>query len=235
MSDIGLYDQGMETIGDRVRQRREKLGLTQSELARQIGVSPQSIQQLESGEVKQPKYIFDLQVALKTDAGWLQYGKTEVLPKKYSLRKPTSQIVEIEGDEFVSIPVFDVRAAAGSGALDEVEAVVAQAIYPRPWLRALTPTSIGRLAVIKVDGDSMWETLHHGDQVLVDRTYLHFIKDGIYLLEMGEGLQIKRCAIHPTSRMLTVKSDNPAYPVWDDINPDDVRFAGRVIWLGRQL
>lgn len=29
--------------------------------------------------------------------------------------------------------------------------------------------------------------------------------------------------------------DNPAYPAWEEIEPEEVRFIGRVIWLGRRV
>lgn len=43
-----------------IRQLREALGLSQSELARRIGVTPQAIQQLEDGKVRDPRYIVAL-------------------------------------------------------------------------------------------------------------------------------------------------------------------------------
>lgn len=43
-----------------VRELREALGLSQSALARRIGVTPQAIQQLEDGRVRDPRYIVAL-------------------------------------------------------------------------------------------------------------------------------------------------------------------------------
>jgi len=43
-----------------VRELREALGLSQSALARRIGVTPQAIQQLEDGKVRDPRYIVAL-------------------------------------------------------------------------------------------------------------------------------------------------------------------------------
>lgn len=62
----------METIADRVRRRREKLGWDQSELARQVSlvarkrIPPQSIQQLEAGEISRPRYLPELARCLGT-------------------------------------------------------------------------------------------------------------------------------------------------------------------------
>ena len=45
---------------ERVRELRAAQGLSQSELARRIGVTPQAIQQLEDGKVRDPRYIVAL-------------------------------------------------------------------------------------------------------------------------------------------------------------------------------
>ena len=58
-------------IGDRVRNARKAKNLTQSELARRIGQSQQNIQQLESGKVKQPRYLYELSEALDVSFDWL--------------------------------------------------------------------------------------------------------------------------------------------------------------------
>ncbi len=60
------------SIGSRIKQRREELGLTQPELAKLIGVSKGSIGNYESG-VSSPneKILFKLFSALKCDANFL--------------------------------------------------------------------------------------------------------------------------------------------------------------------
>ena len=50
----------MESLADRVKNIRKELGLSQSEVARRVGVKPQAIQSLESGRIKSPKYIVTL-------------------------------------------------------------------------------------------------------------------------------------------------------------------------------
>lgn len=43
-----------------VKDLRERHGLSQSELARRVGVTPQAIQQLEDGKVRNPRYLIPL-------------------------------------------------------------------------------------------------------------------------------------------------------------------------------
>lgn len=51
-------------IGETVRKLRERKGLSQAELGKMVGASQQNIAQLESNEVKQPRYLPALAKAL---------------------------------------------------------------------------------------------------------------------------------------------------------------------------
>ncbi|MBE8596825.1 helix-turn-helix domain-containing protein [Xenorhabdus sp. BG5] len=65
------------SISERVRNRRVELNLTQVELAALAGVKQQSIQQLESGATKRPRFLLELSKALKCSLEWLQDGTGE--------------------------------------------------------------------------------------------------------------------------------------------------------------
>jgi phage repressor protein C with HTH and peptisase S24 domain len=82
----------------------------------------------------------------------------------------------------------------------------------------------------------MAPTLNDGDDILVDRAGCsEALRDGIYVLRVEDSLLVKRLAIHPLGRSVTVQSDNPAYPDWPDCSLDDVHCIGRVIWAGRKI
>jgi phage repressor protein C with HTH and peptisase S24 domain len=63
---------------ERIRALREALGLSQSELARRVGVTPQAIQQLEDGKVRDPRYIVALAEILRVPPATL--GETAGSP-----------------------------------------------------------------------------------------------------------------------------------------------------------
>ncbi|MDJ0023082.1 helix-turn-helix transcriptional regulator [Pantoea eucrina] len=65
----------METISQRLKQKRAELNLTQAQLAEKAGMKQQSYQQIEAGTTKRPRYLFELAAALKCDPLWLLYGK----------------------------------------------------------------------------------------------------------------------------------------------------------------
>lgn len=55
------------------------------------------------------------------------------------------------------------------------------------------------------------------------------------LFQMDDTLNVKRPSQDPRTRLLTVKGDNPAYPVYDSDRDDDLQISGKVIWLGRKI
>ena len=94
----------------------------------------------------------------------------------------------------------------------------------------------GRLSIIRVEGDSMAPTLSAGDDILVDLGECEGrLRDGIYVLRADDALVVKRLALHPAGRRVTVQSDNPAYPDWPDCDIDELHCIGRVIWAGRKI
>lgn len=129
-----------------------------------------------------------------------------------------------------------VRASAGPGAITESERGHPYFGFDERWLRALTGSVADDLSIIRVEGDSMAPTLNDGDDILVDRSGCNeALRDGIYVLRVDDSLLVKRLAIHPLGKSVTVQSDNPAYPDWPDCALDDVHCIGRVIWAGRRI
>jgi phage repressor protein C with HTH and peptisase S24 domain len=129
-----------------------------------------------------------------------------------------------------------IRASAGPGALADTERAHPYFGFDERWLRGLTGSAAEDLAIIRVEGDSMAPTLNDGDDILVDRAGCNeALRDGIYVLRVDDSLLVKRLAMHPLGKSVTVQSDNPAYPDWPDCGLDDVHCIGRVIWAGRKI
>ena len=61
------------------------------------------------------------------------------------------------------------------------------------------------------------------------------LRDGIYVLRMDDALNVKRIAIEPQGRRISVVSDNPAYPSWRGLERRSINIVGRVLWFGRAL
>lgn len=74
----GMYAAWMSTLGERVKEARAAVpGLSQAELARRVGVSPQSMSQLENDKIADPAAYLMLGVARQTGRRleWLLEGR----------------------------------------------------------------------------------------------------------------------------------------------------------------
>jgi phage repressor protein C with HTH and peptisase S24 domain len=138
--------------------------------------------------------------------------------------------------ELVRVPRLSVGASAGHGAHVTAEEAFGHIAFDPQWLRRLGGSSAARLRLIGVQGDSMSPTLSDGDDILVDEgDAADRLRDGIYVLRTEDSLMVKRVALSPANRTLTIKSDNPAYPDWVGCDISTITIIGRVIWAGRRV
>ena len=143
---------------------------------------------------------------------------------------------EVGPDGLVPVNRSSARVSAGPGAVVDREANQPYFAFDERWLKALTSTRASKLSIVRVEGDSMAPTLSAGDDILVDLgDGAPRFRDGIYVLRMEDALVVKRVALNPVGRRVTVQSDNPAYPDWPDCGLDDIHCIGRVIWAGRKV
>lgn len=150
-------------------------------------------------------------------------------------RAASPEPVLIGKDNFWPVGVYDIRAAAGAGALVEDGDPTTYQMFRDQFLQRVTRAPLSALSVIYVSGDSMWDTLHEGDTILVDRSERRVVKDGIYVLRLDDGLLVKRCSRRLSGGGILVTSDNPRYPQQIVDDPRDLDVIGRVIWIGRAL
>lgn len=134
----------------------------------------------------------------------------------------------------IPIKKLQIGASAGPGSLaddDEFQDIMA---FGPKWLKQMGGNP-DKLSLIVVDGDSMDPTLCDGDDIMVDHSAAERpLRDGIHVLRMDDVLLVKRIALGPSGR-LSIRSDNPQYPDWDDVDAGSVNIIGRVVWTGRKL
>lgn len=84
-----LYAFRMETMGERIRQRREGQGLTQAQLAKMVGVTKGAVSQWELGGTKNIKLVIFLKLVevLHTTADYLVSGATPGAISRYKALK----------------------------------------------------------------------------------------------------------------------------------------------------
>lgn len=149
---------------------------------------------------------------------------------------PEHHVVNILGADYVLVPVFDLRLVSGPGAWlpDDRGIPLRFAPHHLDWLRDVTSAPPDRLMALRVSGDAMEPTLAPGNYVLVDRNSRR-VEDGIYALRQNTALQLKRIAVHASTCLLSVISDNPRYPREEGVLPASIEVVGRVIWVARTI
>lgn len=55
------------------------------------------------------------------------------------------------------------------------------------------------------------------------------------MLRRDDTLIVKRLAVNPSSKLVTIASDNAAYPAWSEVKPASINVVGRVVWTGRKV
>lgn len=234
-------DGGM-SLRERIEVARKAAGLTKSELARRVGISPSAVGQWETGETKtlEGENLVRAAAALGVDAQWLATGYGERDPRKVAAEELT-YVTPGKSITTVKIPVFDVAGSMGSGTTaPEQETVVGGIQLSAEWVRRHLPgvSKPENLAIISAMGDSMMPTFNDGDLLLVDRGVFEIKLDAVYVLAKGEDLYIKRVQRRLGGGII-IKSDNPLHSPEEVENPQAVhlRVLGRVVWAwnGRRL
>lgn len=136
----------------------------------------------------------------------------------------------------VAVPRLEIGVSAGAGAFGGDERPRPHIAFDPAWLRRVARGSPDQLSIVRVQGDSMFPTLNDGDEILVDRgDGADRLRDGIYVLRNDDMLMVKRLAVNPVTRTVSIRSDNPHYPGWPDCDLASIDPVGRVVWAGRRL
>jgi hypothetical protein len=219
-----------------IRQRLDALIASRGEdyasLSRRIGRNPSYIQQFIKRGVPRRLSEGDRR-ALASHFGIAErlLGGPDA-PARALLPRPG---LASAADDYVLIPLLGVGASAGPGAVVDDDAPLATLAFQTRFVRTLASGRPEALTVIHVEGDSMLPTLANGDQILVDTDDRERLRDGVYVLRVEDSLLVKRLSVNPASRRLSIRSDNDAYPNWDDVDPAGISVIGRVVWMGRKL
>ena len=235
--------------GKRLKAERARLGLSQSEIAKNVGVSKSSQVLYEKGNPPAADYLAAI-IELGVDIFFVLTGKRgeDITPRPgTSVRKQDGTVLKVyegepqseadrnpPGDDLISLPFYqDVAASAGPGAIspsDHADSVIA---FGRSFLRdqGAVPE---KCSVIWARGDSMAPTIPDASLLIVDLSQAEIANGCIMVINIGEDLLVKRIR-RRLDGLVDLISDNPAYPP-ETIGPDmmrQLRVVGRVVYFCR--
>ncbi|ATS39282.1 MULTISPECIES: XRE family transcriptional regulator [Xanthomonas] len=181
----------MDTIGSRVRRERELQGVERRELAAKTGVGYSTLSELERGGMQTTTKLRVIADALGVSLQWLETGKGEKQPGI-----PVSPVLETEkrAGDYVRVDQLDGDAGMGEGRInddypDVIRSMDLTPAYIRSVVGFVPPP--GRLVLVTGRGDSMIPIIQPGESLIVDTGVSTFDGDGIYLINTGNGQQIK--------------------------------------------
>lgn len=188
----------MVSLGDRLREERERLGMNQTQFGDLAGVTKKT-QMLYEGEQRSPKADYLTSIAQAgVDVQYLLTGNRSVsgsngaqLACRVADGTPIGLGSQTPSGDAVPVAMYDIEAAAGAGRSLEAEPIKTTLYFPPEQLSALG-LSPGRVAGVQVRGDSMEGTLEDGDWTLVDLGNTDPRQEGVFLLLISGERRIKR-------------------------------------------
>lgn len=206
---------------------------TDAELARALGITPQSVSGARKrGEVP-PAWIQACAAQTGVNAHWLFFGRGPM-----RLAEAGEDELPCASDDcesaLVTIPLAEARLSAGTGSLEVSAAQEGGYAFRSDFLRR--KGNPRRMVLMRVSGDSMVPEIFDNDVVLLDRGQTDISPGRLYAVGFEDAIYIKRVDKLPGKIIL--HSVNPAYPPLSlDLRgdgADQFRVIGRVLWSGRE-
>lgn len=208
-------------LWQRIKFARTHAKLTQDQVADRLGISRAAVAQWEAIDPEKRTTPSRLNLLRFSDASgapieWLNDDRAEL---DATLWKSAPHASSITANETATdyVRAIDIGAEGGMGDArinDDFPEVIRAVDYTQQYIRGLVGfvPPPGRLVLFTGRGDSMMPTIQPGESLLVDTGVTSFDRDGIYLVNLGHGQQIKRLVDHGEEAGVHVHSDNPAYP-----------------------
>ena len=213
-------------INKRIIISRKSKGYTQKNLAEILNISLPTMNHYETGKrVPNSALLAKLAGVVECDPGWLLTGE----------EKNTEDHSSTEG--FVLVPRYNIEASAGGGSVIHSEQIVDHLAFKADWVHKELGTHPKNLVLVHSMGDSMEPTIRSGDLLLVDRSKAKMRGDGIYLINLDDGLMVKRVE-WLLGGSVVIRGDNTAVSSEQILPATDLEklhILGRVVWVGSKI
>ncbi len=226
----------MTGFSDRLRYALEQRDVSQSQLARWLGVKPQAIQYLCAGAAQRSRYTSEIAAALGISATWLATGRgrmSSTSDEPSIVRETSPEYNTRTGPVIAYIQAGDPRTV--------VDSYVAGDGFRTVTLEGAIALEVGPYTfALEVVGDSMADEFREGDTVVVDPDAP--LRPGAIVvakLDRDETATLKkyrdRGIDHDTHPVVELKPLNEDYPsiTMDASNPG--RIIGPVVEHRRRM
>lgn len=221
--------------GDRLAALLDERGISQSKLARSIGVSPTTIWKLVNEPGAQgSKHLHRIARELGTTSEYLSGETDDPTPSALADRRPTFRGADPEPrTDTVDIDEIDLRFGLGGRYLEGPVETVSRK-FSRTWLRNFTDSAPEHLCWTWGSGDSMKPTIEDSDMILIDRSDNRVeFGDKFWAIAYGNVGMIKRLRPMPDGGV-KILSDNQSVPP-ETAYDDEMHIVGRVVAIVRKM
>lgn len=226
----------MEHIGARLRKARKELGLTQSDVAKSIGINASAITQIEKGSTNPALSTVEaVSSTYKINADWLLHGRGDMFIGSGSVIKPTHFLVDQKGmaleprGDLVQVEITGIIAAGIPVEQNGDHELIAP-------LRLALPNKNQYTALV-VHGNSMEPEVRDGDFILIRRDCDWFNADNrICAVTIEHEYTLKRLQIDASNKLVILHSLNKEYrPIIVDPMDTQIQLTGIMAYLLRQF
>ena len=176
------------SLGNNIKYARKAAGLTQEDIAREIGVSKQTVQKYESGIITtiSSDKIEIIAKLLRTTPAKLMGWEDNTSAQSFKLFSPNVT------DDVVTFPVLgSIAAGYNEMAIEDWSGETID--VPRSFLKGRSKSDF---FVLKVHGDSMYPIYHTDDKVLILRQNLLSsaaeMSEPLYMMENARRLSVSK-------------------------------------------
>ncbi len=218
-----------KNINKRIRISRKSRGFTQKYLATMLNISLPSMNHYETGKrIPNADLLAKLAEIVECDPGWLLTGKDQKITKSLA----TSPAME----GFILVPRYNIP--SGKNSTIHSEQIVDHLAFKAAWVQKELGADPKSLLLIHAMGDTMEPTIRSGDLLLVDRSKSTIKGDGIYLINLDNGLMVKRveCLLGGSSAI--IRGDNTAVSREQTVSSTEIKklhILGQIVWVGSKI
>lgn len=221
----------VELIPERLTERRNAAGISQSELARRVGIGQSSASRLEAGGTRNPRQIVQIARILGTTPEYLTGETDDPLPTtEIKLLAPAVAA----NSDMVEIAEFNLAYGLGGTYIHDAPAERVMRPFSKAWVRQFTQSPIEQLFWATGSGTSMMPAILDSDILLIDtgqRTPRMW--DHVWAIEM-HGLGMIKALRPGKEGAMRILSLNPDYP--EEVAYDgEMNVIGRVVAIVRKI
>ena len=229
---------------ERIKQRRQQLGMRQVDLAKAVNVSQSTMSDYETGRYEPDlDTLAKIAAELKVTVGWLMSEKTyninhpddsfeyESLMRAVNKNYVTDQLENfLFTNQIVTAPAFKIPVLGDVAAGIPIEAITDIVDYEE---LPISMASTGEYFGLRIKGASMEPRMREGDVVIVRKQDDVESGDVAVVMVNGDSATVKKIKKGPSG--ITLIPNNPVFDTMfytnDEIQSLPVRILGKVVEL----